>query len=1392
MKKNLLLSTMMLACLHATAQKADVPVADGPFTTEWTSLQQWECPEWFKDAKFGIWAHWGPQCHAEAGDWYARFMYYQGSGAYNWHVSHFGNPATFGLKDLCNDWKAQNWDPEALVNLYKSVGARYFMALGNHHDNFDLWDSPYQEWNSVNVGPKKDLVKGWSEACKKAGLPLGVSIHASHAWTWLEPSQAFDGNLTKEDGYKLNDDGTEKWWKGMDPQELYAQNHDHSTGWTNSGTIHSQWDWGNGANQPSEAYKQKFQNRVLELINDYNPDMLYFDDTAMPFYGCDDRVGQNILAHYYNHSAAANNGVPQVLVTGKQLDSDQKKMMMWDVERGIPDRMQRDYWQTCTCIGDWHYNQSVYNNGSYKSGATVVRMLVDIISKNGNLLLSVPVKSDGTIDDKEQKVLADIKAWMDINSESIYGTRTWKTFGEGPLADADNPMNAQGFNEGQNYSSKDVRYVQKDGVVYATIMAWPSSATFSFQAFSLLSDYYSGKVASVKLLGHGDVEFTQGVEGLTVTLPAEHPNDIAPVFAITTEADVMSAYDRLQQSISSLDVYIAEQEKVACYVNSGKTSASAIPALREASDAAKMVTADADDKTIADAQEALKTAFDTFRKDGVNPGGLFSGEYQENLTVEKLVEEFNFTRQEGAGMRFGAPKYWTVENFRIPNGGSGTKAGLDNYSGKEALYLGIWNDASANTVGDLSNARIYRKVSLEAGTYYFGAGFNTHYNIGANAYMFVSSELSSTSDIPAKSIAFHPLADVTEDLQLCGLWFRIDEPQDVYLGFQTDLANGASCQEMRAERVVLYQLANVDAQALAALVADIDAQLTAMAATVSDNTGFYSKRLWQTMRAACDKWIEALPSLSADEAIGAYYAIEKQWNSFLAEGKNVGGAPASAGCTDITIEKLHEADHFKRTAETDDGDRFGAPLYWTVENYGFGDQAGIDGITGSDCLHLEVWWNSGSFASNGYDISNVRLYQQVTLPEGRYFFGASYPSAEANEDLYIFASKEILSTADIPTKSVAYEKVNLAPADGSFRGIYFTLDEETTLYLGFQADFSRVNTNNLRASGVKLLSYGTVSYDKLLSVLDDIEQKLCNVKVNDNTGFYSQEEYDRMMTLLEEARKTDEGADNETITAVINSVNDAYADFIANSRNKGGIFDDNNSTDITKDALVESSAFTRADKSVTSRFASPLYWTVDNYDIPSATEGVRGGLDNYPGPDNLTLGVWDDKRNAPSTSDIANARVYRKVSLDAGRYFFGAIYNTIYNLGAAYVFVADQVMPTADIPDNSIAFMNIKECKDDGEYWGLYFTLDEPKEVVLGWQADLLNSPARQEFRAEKLKLARYGENISDGISTPSDLDVADGPMEIYSLQGIRLSSVPTNGVYIIRQGGKVRKMLGK
>lgn len=785
---------LILATLCTYAQLGDVEIKSGAFSNNWQSLSGWECPEWFKDAKFGIWAHWGPQCQAEDGDWYARFMYYQGSGQYNWHVSHFGNPSEYGLKELCRDWTATEWNPKELVSLYKSVGARYFMTLGNHHDNFDLWDSPYQEWNSVNIGPKKDIVKGWSEACQEQGLPFGVSMHASHAWTWLEPSQSFDGNLTKADGVG-------KWWEGYDPQELYAQNHAHSTGWNNSGTIHSQWAWGNGASQPSEAYKKKFQNRVLQCINDYKPDMLYFDDTVLPFYGCDESIGLNILQHYYNTSAEQHKGQQQVVTMGKILDDSQKEALLWDVERGIPDRPQAKYWQTCTCIGDWHYN---VNNTNYKSAETVISMLVDIVSKNGNLLLSVPVRGNGTIDQKERNVLAGIKAWMDVNSKSIYGTRVWKTFGEGPLAEAVNPMNAQGFNEGQSYSSQDVRYVERNDSVYATIMRWPSAGDFTFKAFSITEKSYSGEVDKVELLGYGSVPFVHSIEGLTVEVPSTKPNNIAPVFCVTFKKDDRTSYEVFQSMITEMESVVATLAPQAHPYNTGKINTSKLETLNVAIEAAKAVEATATEDDINAARETLAVAYNACVNEGKNRGGNFNGVIEDNLTTQYFVEASAFTRAAGGNNRFGKPKNWEVENFNIPNGGDGTKQGLDKYSGNEALMLGVWNDASSNTEGDLTNARIYRKVTLPAGKYFFGAAYNTTYNISAQSYMFVSKELCNTADIPSQSLAYYGINNCTGDKKMLGLNFQLDEETEVYIGFQANLLNGSGTQEFRAERVALY------------------------------------------------------------------------------------------------------------------------------------------------------------------------------------------------------------------------------------------------------------------------------------------------------------------------------------------------------------------------------------------------------------------------------------------------------------------------------------------------------------------------------------------------------------------------------------------------------------
>ena len=184
-------------------------------------------------------------------------------------------------------------------------------------------------------------------------------------------------------------------------------------------------------------------------------------------------------------------------------------------------------WQTCTCIGSWHYDRGIYNRNGYKSAATVIRMLVDVVSKNGTLLLSIPVRANGTIDEKERAIVNDIKAWMNINKKSIYGTRPWKTFGEGPLAESSNPLNAQGFNEGIKYSAQDVRYVQKGkNRIYATIMMWPKAGDFTLKALK------DERVKGVRLLGYGKLKFRQSGEGLVVTLPAEHPNEIAPVIEI--------------------------------------------------------------------------------------------------------------------------------------------------------------------------------------------------------------------------------------------------------------------------------------------------------------------------------------------------------------------------------------------------------------------------------------------------------------------------------------------------------------------------------------------------------------------------------------------------------------------------------------------------------------------------------------------------------------------------------------------------------------------------------------------------------------------------------------------------------------------------------------------
>jgi alpha-L-fucosidase len=511
------------------------PVAAGKFTPTWQSLQQYKTPDWFRNAKFGIWAHWGPQCQPEQGDWFGRFMYNEGGDQYKWFMEHYGHPSKVGFKEVIKDWKAENWDPEKLVALYKRAGAQYFFAMANHHDNLDLWDSKYQEWNSVRVGPKKDIITGWSKAAKKYKLPFGLSVHASHAWTWFETAQRSDktGALTgvPYDGKLTKADGKGTWWEGLDPAELYAQNHPLSNRSDKDiFALWGQWDWGNGASIPSQAYCEKFYNRTIDLINKYNPDLLYFDDSVLPLYPISD-AGLKIAADFYNHNMASHNNKLEAVLFGKMLNDEQKKCMVWDVERGAPDKIQDLPWQTCTCIGDWHYSKSVYENNGYKSAATVIHMLVDIVSKNGNLLLNIPVKGDGTIDDKEVAILEKIAAWMDVNKESIFDTRPWKNFGEGPASEAIKPANNQSFNEGKvKLSAKDIRYNQNGKILYATLLGVPSN---NICLKSLGKNKNKDKIKSIQILGSKEkLSWKQYPDSLVIIKPKIIPNDIAVVLKI--------------------------------------------------------------------------------------------------------------------------------------------------------------------------------------------------------------------------------------------------------------------------------------------------------------------------------------------------------------------------------------------------------------------------------------------------------------------------------------------------------------------------------------------------------------------------------------------------------------------------------------------------------------------------------------------------------------------------------------------------------------------------------------------------------------------------------------------------------------------------------------------
>jgi alpha-L-fucosidase len=503
-------------------------VAAGPFQPTWESLAGgYQVPDWFRDAKFGIWAHWGPQCQPEMGDWYAQRMYKFGDADYKFQCANYGHPSKAGFKEVIHQWKAEDWDPKHLIHLYKRAGAKYFAAMAHHHDNFDNFNSTYQPWNSVAIGPKKDIVGGWAKAVREAGLRLSLTSHGDRAWSWYQNAQGADpsGPLAgvRYEGLLSKADGKGLWWEGLDPQDLYAQYHPLGRyGWTQNG------------NPPlAREYTEKYFNRVIDLINKYQPDLLYFDDTILPIYPSSD-IGLRIAAYLYNTSLARS-GKVDVVMTGKGLNTEQRRALVLDVERGVTSGGETVPWQTDTCIGSWHYQKSVFEQHKYKTAKQVTQMLIDIVSKNGNLQLSVPLPGNGVPDADELKFLAELTAWMDVNSEGIYATRPWKVYGEGPSVTKTSPRGQfGGARDVRGYTAEDVRFTMKGDMLYAFIMVWPETRSVSVKSLATSSPHIDGrKVAHVSLLGHwGHLAFTQDENGLNVKLPARPPSASAVTLKI--------------------------------------------------------------------------------------------------------------------------------------------------------------------------------------------------------------------------------------------------------------------------------------------------------------------------------------------------------------------------------------------------------------------------------------------------------------------------------------------------------------------------------------------------------------------------------------------------------------------------------------------------------------------------------------------------------------------------------------------------------------------------------------------------------------------------------------------------------------------------------------------
>jgi len=505
----------------------------------WEELrEQYEFPAWYTEARFGIWVHWGAQTEPlQGGGWYARHMYQQdvgtqlwGKNAYEYHCKTYGHPSEIGYKDVINEWKAEKLMTDSLIKYFKGLGAKYFVALANHHDHFDNFNSTHHPWNSVNMGPKRDIIKEFEMSCNKYDIPFGVSSHDDRFLSWWLPAFGADtSGIYKDvpyDGHMTIEDGKGKWWEGLNPADLYGLPPEKRTP------------------EYIEGVKHNWMLRHKELATKYDVDMLWFDGYGFP-YG---DYGKEVCRAYYNHKLR-NSGEINAVIAGKFND---EPSTVKDIERGGANEILPYPWQGITTLRTWFYKEDVHKMNYNHNARTIIELLADYMSKNGNLLLNVELLSDGTIPPEQKVILDEIGVWVNLNSEAIYASKPWKVYGDNfnsylkqleksAISEADlealkKQAKSEQFNErtleSPPYGSDEVRFTTNGENLYIFVLN-PAEGPIELPVLGLNSEYAPNKIVSIKLIGSNEkIEFNQKTDNLILNVPSKRLNKYAAVFEV--------------------------------------------------------------------------------------------------------------------------------------------------------------------------------------------------------------------------------------------------------------------------------------------------------------------------------------------------------------------------------------------------------------------------------------------------------------------------------------------------------------------------------------------------------------------------------------------------------------------------------------------------------------------------------------------------------------------------------------------------------------------------------------------------------------------------------------------------------------------------------------------